>query len=576
VRTWGRGGRAGVRRLVATSLVAGLLVACAAAPSESDPPEETPSAEGDAGPAGDDAEVLDGGAPGGAPSPGDAPPEPDDAGEDLAGEPAPPAAPEPPPPPPTRTQLVADVRGLVATALEEVVDATLVVLVVDEHGRELVAHEPDRPVLPASTTKIVTAAAALTTLGADTRLPTHAETTGRLGADGVLDGELLLVGSGDPVLATDEYVRWIYPARPYTRLSELADAIVATGVERIEGDVVGISDAFPGARVPFGWPDEYFASLDARYVDGLTVDAGLRTIVRYPDPEDDEPDADGSDAEGSGTDAGDDEPDAVDADGEGEPGDEPEGATDDGPDPTDLAALERELGTPTVRVDHAPDPRLHAVRELIRLLEDRGVEVAGEARAGRPSGPATGRLATIHSPTIEELLVFAVRRSDNHISDQLFRLVARTRTGAGSWYRGDRAVRQVLDRLGVEHDAARFADGSGLSRDDRVTARLLIDLDRAMQRSQHRLRWADMMAVTGVRGTLEQRLAGTPGVGRFHGKTGSLKDVNSLVGTVSGPHGRAYHLAVLVNDAPGGERWVARQLQDDLVLRLVADLDQPS
>jgi serine-type D-Ala-D-Ala carboxypeptidase/endopeptidase (penicillin-binding protein 4) len=202
------------------------------------------------------------------------------------------------------------------------------------------------------------------------------------------------------------------------------------------------------------------------------------------------------------------------------------------------------------------------------------VAVVGEPRAAqRATGPVTGRLALIHSPTIEELLVFAVSRSDNHISDQLFRLVARTRTGAGSWYRGDRAVRQVLDRLGVDHRDARFADGSGLSRDDRLTSRLLIDLDRAMQRTQHRTRWAEMMAVTGERGTLQRRLVGTAGAGRFYGKTGSLNDVNTLVGTVVGDRGRAYHLAVMINDAPGEERWVARELQDELILRLVEDLD---
>jgi serine-type D-Ala-D-Ala carboxypeptidase/endopeptidase (penicillin-binding protein 4) len=511
------------------------------------------------------------------------------------------AAGEPPPPPASRTALVAELQGLVDEAVAQSGEATLSVLVLDEHGREVVSHQPDVPVLPASTTKIVTAAAALLTLGEDRSLLTRAEVTGPIEAGGVVTGDLLLVGGGDPSLATDEYIRWIYPARPATRLSELADQIVGSGVRRITGDLVGVSEGFPGDRLPTGWPDEYFATLDARYIDGLTVDASLRTIVTFPegpaDPEEEPADgaveneaavegeaaegaavegeaAEGEAAEGTAAEdaaddlAGDDQDEAAPAD-DGAP----LGPDDELPEPPDLDALEAELGSPRVIVDHTPDPPLHAASELARMLRDRGIVLDGEVRSGPPVDDPLGRVARVASPTIEELLRFAVSRSDNHMSDQLFRVVGRTRTGEGSWRESDRAIRQVLDRLGVAHDDARFADGSGLSRDGRVTARLLIDLDRAMQTTRHRARWMELMAVTGERGTLSERLVGTPGSGRFYGKTGTLNDVLGLVGTVVDDSSRAYHLAVIVNDAPFGQRGVARTLQDRLILRLVADLD---
>jgi D-alanyl-D-alanine carboxypeptidase len=557
------------------------------------------------------------------------------AGDPTGGGDADASADEPAPPPPTRTALVAELQELVDAAVTQAGEATLSVLVVDEHGRELVAYEPDTPVLPASTTKVVTAAAALHTLGEDRSLLTRAEVTGPIEAGGVVNGDLLLVGGGDPALATDEYIRWIYPARPATRLGELADQIVASGVRRVTGDLVGVSEGFPGDRVPTGWPDEYFATLDARYIDGLTVDASLRTIVTFPDassePGEGEP-TDGAPAEDTagegdalegqaaddGTvegeaseddavagealedaavegeldataedptegavvddlaadDPGADDPDADDPDAASEAdAGVPAGPDDELPEPPDLAALEAELGFPRVIVDHTPDPPLHAASELARMLRDRGIVIEGEVRSGPPVDEPIGRVARVASPTIEDLLRFAVSRSDNHISDQLFRVVGRTRTGEGSWQESDRAIRQVLDRLGVAHDAARFADGSGLSRDSRVTARLLIDLDRAMQTTRHRARWMDMMAVTGERGTLSERLLGTPAAGRFYGKTGTLNDVLGLVGTVVDDSSRAYHLAVIVNDAPFGQRGVARVLQDQLILRLVADLD---
>jgi serine-type D-Ala-D-Ala carboxypeptidase/endopeptidase (penicillin-binding protein 4) len=464
-----------------------------------------------------------------------------------------PEPPPPPPPPASRDGLIAQASALLDAAKVDAEGGDFSVLVLDELGREVIAFRPDDALLPASTLKIVTAAAALSTFGPDARFGTRVEVTAPVRGDGVLDGELVLIGSGDPVLATAEYARWVYPARPRTPLEELADALVATGLTQIRGDVVGVADGFDGPNVATGWPDRYFSSLDARYADGLSVDGGLRTILTYPEP----PVPDDAD------------PAVVDA-----------GA---GPDDFGVEPAERseELALPTsilpevdpiVRVDHAPDPAAHAAGELGRLLTDRGVELLGEPRSGEPSAASVGRLARVESPPLDELLRFAVQRSDNQITDAVFRAVGRARTGTGSFASGDRALRQVLDRYDIAHTQAQFADGSGLSRDDRATTRLLVDLDRAMRGSRHAATWGSLMAVTGRSGTLQTRLRGTVADGRFAGKTGTLQDVTGLVGTVYGDGPRRYHLAVIANDA-GAARWVSRTLADELIILLVADLD---
>jgi serine-type D-Ala-D-Ala carboxypeptidase/endopeptidase (penicillin-binding protein 4) len=451
-------------------------------------------------------------------------------------EPLTPPANEPPPPPATRDGLTAVLRRLTAGAVEQSGSGTIAVLVVDEHGRELVSHAPDEPVMPASTLKIVTAAAALTTFGADGTFTTSIEATAPIDGDGVLRGDLLLVGGGDPVLATDEYRRWVYPARPQTPLESLADDLVTAGLRRVDGDVIGVVDGYSGPRVATGWPERYFWDFDARYHDGLTVDAGLRTIVRFPEPDED-------DLEGAATD----------------------GAADEAPDAPPPA--------PTVLIDHTPDPALHATTELVRVLQERGVEVVGGPTTEPPTAPSVGRLARIESPPLVDLLRFAVQRSDNQVTDGLFRAVGRARTGEGSFEAGDRALRQVLERFSIATDGLHFADGSGLSRDDRMTVRALVDLDRAMQRSRHAPTWTSLMAVMGESGTLDARLRGTAAQGRFAGKTGTLQDVTGLVGTVHGPGAGRYHLGVIANDA-GAARWMARTLADELVLALVGDLDR--
>jgi serine-type D-Ala-D-Ala carboxypeptidase/endopeptidase (penicillin-binding protein 4) len=472
-----------------------------------------------------------------------------------------PAPPEPPPLPASWSALVDRVDRLIASAVREMPDAQLAVLVTDEHGREVGSHRPDEPATPASTLKVVTAAAVLSTLGPDARVATRVETTGAIDGEGTIAGDLVLVGAGDPTLVTDEYARWIYPARPRTRLAELADQLVAAGITRVTGGVLGVAEGFNGPFVAEGWRDRYFSDLDARHVAGLTVDGGLVTTIRWPELDTRARERALRRAE--------------------EAGEAPEDVELPEPVHIPLVGTRQEieerladLDPPVARVELAADPAAHAARELTRKLEERGVAVEGESGAAELDAelPVLGRLAVIQSPPMEEVLRFAVQRSDNHLSDQLFQLIGRVRTGEGNWERGERALRQVLDRYGIDHSRARFADGSGLSRDDRVTARLLVDLDRAMTDSRFGTAWGGLMAVAGESGTLRQRLRGTPAAGRFLGKTGTLSDVTSLAGMVVGDDGGRYHLAIIANDASGADRWAARALMDELVLALVADV----
>lgn len=525
--------------MAAIAVVAGFLLAACAA----DVPDKTwtsaPISEDQAGP----------------PAPSDEPEttETDDP-QDLA-EPTVPERPavgdargDIPAPPQSRDAVRSTAQTLLDGLLSETDAGTdaFGVLVVDEHGREIVEHAADAARIPASTLKIVTGAAALTTLGPNATFTTWAEASGPVADDGTLEGDLAVVGDGDPVLATPEYGRFVYPARPRTPLEDLADDIVDAGVRHIDGDVLAVTDRFEGPRTATGWPDRYFSSFDARYTDGLTVDAGLETIIVWPDPDDD----DGPDGDG---DAADDDATASDVD-DLDPFDPPE----------DLE--------PTARVEHVEVPAQHLVDELVRLLDDRGVTVAGSTGLTDTRPKPVGLIAQVDSPPLSELLAFTLQRSDNHLAEGLFTAVGRQRTGVGSFSSGNRALRQSLDRWGIEHGAARFADGSGLSREDRASARLLVDVERAMYSSRHAGTWKRSMAVTGESGTLRNRLRGTIADGRFAGKTGTLRDTTGVVGTVEGTGGQRYHLAVLANDAGEG-RWLARALTDELILLLTADLD---
>ena len=393
--------------------------------------------------------------------------------------------------------------------------ARLAVAVRDAQGRRVVDLRPDARLLPASTMKAVTAATVLHTLGPDHRFTTTAATSGEV-TDGVLRGDLVLHGGGDPVLTTEDYRRHVYPSRPSTSLEDLADAVAAEGITVVTGRLVADAAAWGNAEVAAGWRTAYLDDQNARHITQLTVNAGLTVDVEIPE---------------------------------------------DAPVQVELHG--------------ARDPVRTAADVFAAELAERGISVrGGVATAGLPVGGTTP-LAAVESPPVSELLAFTLQRSDNHLADTLLLAAGHAATGDGAWAAAQRTAERVLHGLGVDPTGLRVTDGSGLSRLDRLTAAQLADLDAAMTAGPHATAWEDSMAVAGERGTLRYRLQGTAAAGRFLGKTGTLDDVKAVVGHVrptrsgQGP----LHVAVVSNGAPAGGQWAVTVLMDRLALVLADHLD---
>lgn len=453
-------------------------------------------------------------APGSPAAPGQPAPEAGDVNAAEAGpqaSPSPPASspspsPSPSPPPPDRAALVA--RLVEAARFPDGAQGSVTVL--DDHGRVVFEVAGEEPVLPASTAKLATGAAALLLFGPDHRIPTVVEAAGSLGEDGVLRGRLELVGGGDPALAQEAYRSLVYVARPHTELEQLADAVVASGVRAVTRGVAPAPDAFGDTPEAPGWKDDYLAVLDARRITALTVDAGLDlTVVKQP------------------------------------------------PDP------ELELVA-------AADPAQRAATVFTRLLRERGVVVSSSSRTGAVAGERTV-LGEATSPPIREHVRFAFERSDNHTADTLFRLVGAV-LGARDWATSGEAVARLLTTAGVDTTGMELVDGAGLSRQDRVSTRTLASIDQVMRSGEHGEVWREALAVAGEEGTLRRRLRDTVAAGRFLGKSGTLDDVTALVGTVEGPDGEAaYHVAAIANVAPGTGRFGSLVVINDLVALLAED-----
>ncbi|MFI5678562.1 D-alanyl-D-alanine carboxypeptidase/D-alanyl-D-alanine endopeptidase [Streptomyces cellulosae] len=332
-------------------------------------------------------------------------------------------------------------------------------------GRRLYGTGADVPLTPASTTKIATAVAALTALGADHRLTTRAA----LEPD---TGELVLVGGGDPTLTARQ------DAEGWASLRTLADRTAAALKKRGLHKVTLSYDTtlYAGPRLhPIG-VNENLAPVTALMAD--------------------------------------------------------EARTDDS------------ASGPALRVS---DPEADATRRFAAFLKADGIRTT----APGPS-KATNRaesLATVSSPPLSALVERMLTNSDNDIAEALARQTALASGERADFAGAGKAVTDRLKQLGLPLKGARFHDGSGLDRADRLTANLLTALlVTAGDRSHPGLRTVlTGLPVAGFTGTLISRYTdGAAGIVRA--KTGTLSGVNTLAGTVVDQDGHLLAFAFLTAD----------------------------
>jgi D-alanyl-D-alanine carboxypeptidase/D-alanyl-D-alanine-endopeptidase (penicillin-binding protein 4) len=200
------------------------------------------------------------------------------------------------------------------------------------------------------------------------------------------------------------------------------------------------------------------------------------------------------------------------------------------------------------------EPDLAAGEAFAELL---GVDSAVE-RGSAPAGAA--ELGRVVSPPILRLVEIMLVTSDNVLAEALARQVAVARDEPGSFEGAATAVTEVLDELGVAAGGTVLADGSGLSRSNRLTAALLTDLLVAAAAEPALAGLLPGLPVAGWSGTLADRFDNGDGVGSVRAKTGTLAGVNSLAGLVVTGDGRPLGFAVLADQVPGGEEDAERAL----------------
>ncbi len=438
----------------------------------------------------------------------------------------------------------------------------------------LYARNSERLFVPASNMKLFTTSLALAKLGPDYRLTTQIAAQVLIDPEGTLPGNLELVGGGDPSLSGREYPyrNHAAPGAVYTfsAIEELADQLIARGLKRIDGNVVGDDTRYVWEPQPGPWSSdsatrEYGAPVSALILDDnsfsltlrpavhagglaritlaplfenfvidnrvITTERGERKIEFYRS-------ASGRELHIWGT------------------------------IPKGDAGYTQELAI--------GDPALYAAEVLRDALLRRGVTIRGEAAATHrlPDESTVTRpepkivIAEHRSPPLIDLLQVVDKVSQNLHAEMLLREVAVAAGRTGSREAGLKEMDDFLAGIGVSKADHQFTDGSGLSRATLVTPAAITKLLAYMNQSKYREQWLALLPVGGEDGTLSARFAEHPEARAIHAKTGTLDHVRALSGYAdTATHGRvAFSIVVNNFEEPGAP---VTKIIDQLALALL-------
>lgn len=461
--------------------------------------------------------------------------------------------------------------------------------------------------MPASNMKSFTVAAAMDKLSPTFRFVTSVYAGAMPDANGVISGDLIIYGRGDPSFsmaftrpdATVPAVEADY-LKP---LEALADKIVQAGVKRIEGNFIGDESYFNTDGVPGSWEADDLQGYYGAEVSALTINDNALDVSIKP--------------------ASVGAPAIVQL----MPGNSvmtvinrvvtaPAGTRRE-------IQLERKLGQnilelsgsiPTddrgyLRSVAITRPALLFASLLRKILEQKGVVIKGQTRvvnakeksfatsnvrltdaaAAKPSlsaSPSSGNVSTpvtntgvlpqteitkIESPVFSLIAAKTMKPSQNLYTELILRALGehsgdKSDPRKSSEARGIEIVQSFLNEAGVAQGSIVQYDGSGLSRHNLITPAASAQLYAYMNSRPYAASWRETLTIAGVDGTLRNRFVGTPAVANVRGKTGTIDQVSALSGYVTTAAGEKLAFSILTNGIPEGRLRTATI--DEIVLLL--------
>lgn len=441
-------------------------------------------------------------------------------------------------------------------------------------ANELYARDPDRPMMPASNGKLANDASGLDHFG-----PSHQFVT-YLAID---HGDLWLIGTGDPAPG-DEDIATARGLKTMTMLDRWADAMKARGINHISGKFYFYDGIFDDQWVSPTWSKDYLTDWYAAPITGLTfndncIDTTLfPTQAGHPARYEVIPPTTGvkiinNVLTGAAND------DSIERDPQ-----------------SDTFTLHGSVAKKS-RLESKPitDPGAFFADALRTSIQSHGITIEGPteratrdvacrkfpALTGSQSSQSAdsfdGRVVALNATPMADVMWRINKNSQNLFAEAMCKMQGREwnlshgKDEPGSWAAGGEAIHDFLRRNHIDDSRYVLVDGSGLSRDNRVTTRLITDLFSLMSRHPYSKAFYDSLTICGRDGTLKKRM--TDIAGRVRGKTGSIGGVRSLSGYATTANGHTLAFSFIFNGAERHEKQ-CEALADDACRVLVATTQQ--
>lgn len=338
-------------------------------------------------------------------------------------------------------------------------------------GAEIISLNSEKSLAPASGLKVFTTASALNYLGENYRFETNIYYDGKITSNGILNGNIYIVGGGDPTLGSD-FVKSSLPLD--SLMLQWTLALKQKGIKEINGSILADNFLFDNQTVPDYWPYIDIGNYYGAGPNALTINDNLYYLFFKPSK------IVGEEAKVLRT--------------------VPEipglifinyvrtgsaGSGDNGYiycAPEQFTAVLR--GTIPAGVNEfsikgsIPDPPLFTAQYFASFLRKNNIEISGNAaKLESPKSYEESKLITqTISPLLKEIIYMTNKKSFNLYTEQLLKTIALEKTGTGSTENGINVITSFLDSIGISTEALNLFDGSGLSRTDMITAKMMVKI----------------------------------------------------------------------------------------------------
>ena len=447
-----------------------------------------------------------------------------------------------------KSQTTRDVRLAIKemAADEDLKNASISFYALDIDSNKIISgYGSSKSLIPASTMKLVTTATALELFGGGKRFSTYIKYSGEIDTNCVLNGDIYVVGGGDPCLGSTRFSKYYGDF-----IGKWANEIIQLGIDSINGRVIGDASIFSEQMIPATWiwgdlgnyygagpcglsiyenkcnlelqsgkrGDSTTITCIYPYIPNLTFDNGVKSMITKKDL---------SYIFGAPY---------------------QENRIIKGGIPIDKENFE-------VR-GSIPDPAYLTAFELDMELRGMGIKLANpsttirkiKSEKGSFKKPKRSMVTTTRSPRLTSIVDLTNMHSINLYAEHIVNQIGVLKYRSGDTGSGTQAISLFWKKNELDIDGMHVNDGSGLSRFNAITARQLVGILKHMYESDNKKMFTNSLPVAGKSGTLRNIGKGTAAVGRVRAKSGTMTRVKSYAGYVTTKNKRNIAFAIIVNN----------------------------